>query len=231
MLWGQRVGAGAAASLFAALMAGSLAGCNLLKPKKAYGESCTLGTDCASLDCVAQGSVCTKDCLYDRECGDGWVCRQKTDGPGDHCAKPVGAIPNGTCMDSNDCQHGHCLKRTGEDMMPGICSKFCANPDECPAGMKICDLINDTAVNKMCLPGDAAAPATQRPKFSQPVVKQPVVGGPAFQPRPIATPAPTPTPVPTPTVAAPQPTPTTGPAIAPRTSLTIKPRTPAPAKK
>ncbi len=114
--------------------------------------------------------------------------------------------------------------------MPGVCSKFCTSPDDCPTGMKICDLINDTAVNKMCIPGDAAAPPTQRPVFSQPAIKKPVVPGqPAFAPRPLTT---TPVVAPTPTIAAPAPTPTptptptvtTPPATKP--GLIIKPRTP-----
>lgn len=227
MLFGRWMGASVMAGAFAASMAGSLLGCNLLKPKKAYGESCTMPTDCVSMDCVSYGSVCTKDCIYDKDCGDGWVCRQKEDGPGEHCAKPVGAAPNGTCMDASDCQNGHCLKRVGQDMMPGVCSKFCTSPDDCPAGMKICDLINDTAVNKMCIPGDAAAPVAQRPVFSQPAIKKPVVTGqPAFAPKPTAT---TPVIAPTPTVAAPTPTPTpvaTTPPPTGKPTLVIKPRTP-----
>jgi hypothetical protein len=226
-LFGRWLGASVMAGAFVAGVLGSMLGCNLIRPKKAFGESCTMNTDCASMDCVAQGSACTKDCVFDRDCGDGWVCRQKDDSPGDHCAKPVGNPPFGTCMSSGDCQNAHCLKRVGEDLMPGVCSKFCTSPDDCPAGMKICDLINDTAVNKMCIPGDATAPVTARPKFSQPAIKQPVVAGqPAFAPKPMTTAA-TPV-VPTPTVTTPPPAPTptvTAPANTARPSITIKPRT------
>ncbi|MFO0760942.1 MAG: hypothetical protein U0359_30980 [Byssovorax sp.] len=219
-LFGRWAGASVMAGAFAAAMAGSLLGCNLLRPKKAYGESCTMNTDCASMDCVAEGSMCTKDCVYDRDCGDGNVCRQKEETPGDHCAKPIGNPAAGTCMNSGDCQNGHCLKRVGEDMLPGICSRFCVTPDDCPAGMKICDKINDTAVNKMCIPGDAAAPVAQRPSFVQPTVKKPVTPGqPAFTARPAIT-----TPTPVVTTPAPTPQPTTPPPTG-KPTLVIKPRT------
>jgi len=160
----QRVGVAAAASLLVAVMAASSAGCDFLKPKakKVFAEACSLDSDCESLDCAGQSGVCSKACTYNTECGGDLVCRQKDDGSGDHCAKPVGQHLNGSCMDPGDCENGHCLKHVGEDNAPGICSRFCAASADCPDGMKICDTISDTGVLKMCLPGNVGAPA---PKF------------------------------------------------------------------
>src|SRR5512132_4350977 len=163
MAWAQRVGVMAAASVLAAMTVASASGCNFLKPKakKAFTETCSLDTDCESLDCAGQGNICSKPCTYNKDCGGGYVCRQKDDGSGDHCASAVGQLPNGSCMDPGDCENAHCLKRVGEDNAPGICSRFCAGPEDCPDGMKICDVISDTGVLKMCLPGGAGAPVAK----------------------------------------------------------------------
>ncbi len=150
----RRLGVAMAASVLAAVMA---TGCGFLKPKsnKAYAEACVVDSDCASLDCAGQGNVCSKACQYNADCGGTMVCRQKDDGSGDHCAQPVGVKLNGTCMAPSDCENGHCLKHVGEDNAPGICSRFCTAPADCPDGMKICDSISDTGALKMCLPGGA----------------------------------------------------------------------------
>jgi hypothetical protein len=207
-----------AAGIFMAVATASAGGCGFLKPKKrAFAEACSSDTDCESLDCAAQGNICTKACTYNKECGGDYVCRQKDDGTADHCATAVGAAPNGTCMEPSDCQNGHCLKHVGEETSPGICSRYCTGPDDCPDGMKICDSISDTGTLKMCLPGAAGTPATARP---------------VFRPAPKAT---VKVPVPVATVTAPTGTQTvTGPSLTARTSLppasaapTVKPTAPA----
>ena len=160
----QRTGVVAAASLLAMMAAASASGCGFLKrsqANKAFAETCSLDSDCASLDCVGQGNICSKPCTYNKDCGGAFVCRQKDDGSGDHCAAAVGQPANGGCMDPSDCESGHCLKRVGEDASPGICSRFCLGPEECPDGMKICDVISDTGVLKMCLPGGAGTPVAK----------------------------------------------------------------------
>src|SRR5215471_9172944 len=71
-----------------ALTVGSLAGCNLLKPKKkgAFNEACQNDIDCESMSCSPYGSICTKDCTYDKDCGGDLVCRAKDIGTGDYCS-------------------------------------------------------------------------------------------------------------------------------------------------
>jgi len=152
------------AGVFAALIAGSMGGCKLLKKeKKAFGETCTVDTDCDSLHCSTFGNVCSKTCTYDKDCGGDMVCRGAgEEGAMNLCAKPLGNPPNGGCMTGNDCQHGWCLKKTGEANEPGICSKYCQGADDCPAGMKICATISDSGLLKFCLPGDEKSPP---PKF------------------------------------------------------------------
>jgi hypothetical protein len=157
-----------------AMMAGTLffavagGGCDLLKgkEKKPFGEECKIDTDCESLKCQTFGSICTKTCGLDSECGGDLVCRDDDQGAGHFCAKPVGQAPNGVCNNAPDCQHGHCLKRVGQQDQPGICSKLCATPADCPAGMKICDAISDSGAIKFCLPGDEATPPAARPVFA-----------------------------------------------------------------
>jgi hypothetical protein len=154
----RRLGVTVAASVLAAMMAASVVGCSFLKPKakKAFAETCAVDADCESLDCAGQGTVCSKPCQYNADCGGALVCRQKDDGSGEHCAGAVGVKLNGACMDPSDCENGHCLKHVGEDTAPGICSRFCTAPADCPDGMKICDTISDTGTLKMCLPGGVA---------------------------------------------------------------------------
>lgn len=159
----QRTGV-VAASLLAMMTAAIVSGCGFLKKtegNKAFAETCSLDSDCASHDCVGQGNICSKPCTYNKDCGGGYVCRQKDDGSGDHCASAVGQTINGSCMDPSDCESGHCLKRVGQDASPGICSRFCLAPEDCPDGMKVCDTISDTGVLKMCLPGGAGVPVAQ----------------------------------------------------------------------
>ncbi len=149
---------------FAALMIASLAGCSLLKPKpkKALGQDCTDDLGCDSLTCSTVGNICSHSCTYDKDCKDtgaGNVCRRKDDG-GNWCSKPVGTAPNGSCMNASDCQHNECLKRIGQESQPGICSKYCQTPDDCPNGMKVCLSISDSGLIKVCLPGDGSASAS-----------------------------------------------------------------------
>jgi len=150
------------------------AGCGLLKPKekKPFGADCKNDLDCESLECSTYGSICTKSCTYDSECGGDLVCRDNDKGAGNLCAKAVGVAPNGACMNPPDCQHGHCLKKVGEQNEPGICSKFCQTPAECPDHMKICASISDSGLVKFCLPGEAGAAPTQ--KFAPPPPKKQV---------------------------------------------------------
>ncbi len=189
----QRVGMMMAASLLAAMTVASASGCSFLKPKdkKAFTETCSLDSDCESLDCAGQGNICSKPCTYNKDCGGGYVCRQKDDGSGDHCAAAVGQLMNGSCMDPGDCESGHCLKRVGEDNAPGICSRFCAGAEDCPDGMKICNVISDTGVLKMCLPGGAGTPVA---KFGTVPRKVTATTKPTATVPPVV-PAPTPAPV------------------------------------
>jgi hypothetical protein len=182
----RRLGVGVAASVLVAVMAASAVGCGFLKPKtkKAFAETCAVDSDCDSLDCAGQGNVCSKACQYNADCGGTLVCRQKDDGSGDHCTQPVGVKLNGSCMDPSDCENGHCLKHVGEDNAPGICSRFCAAPADCPDGMKICDTISDTGVLKMCLPGGApGVPVAKFGTVPRSTVAKPVV----TVPPPVAT--------------------------------------------
>jgi hypothetical protein len=215
MLWSRRMGAGVGAAVFAALMAGSLGGCKLLKPKekKAFGADCVTDLDCESLTCSTTGNICTKSCTYDADCGGDIVCRRKDDNSGNWCSKAIGTPPGGSCMNTWDCQHNECLKYVGKEDQPGLCTKYCKNSDDCPAGQKICEKISDTGMLKVCLPGDPAAAPSARPQFSPtpqtprgtPAPRRqptpPPQAQPQPQPRQDATPAKTATPTrhPTPT--------------------------------
>ena len=165
-----RSGARAAAALLAGLGL-TLAlgtGCGFLKKeKKAFGEDCAVATDCESGECATYGSICSKNCTYDGECGSGLVCRARDDGPGNLCSKAQGLAPNQSCKTPPECDHGHCLKRVGQQDQAGICSLYCQTADDCPAGMKVCDSISDSGSLKFCLPG-GDMPAAERPKFSAP---------------------------------------------------------------
>lgn len=151
------------------------AGCKLLKPdtKKQFGEECTQDADCESTECATYGSVCTKNCTYDKECGGGYVCRARDGKPGDACAKPTGNAVGQTCQTASECQNGYCLKPVGQADSLGFCSGHCETSDDCPANYKICLGISDSGNLKMCLPGDPAAAGTvEPPKF---VAPRPVV--------------------------------------------------------
>ncbi|AUX33576.1 MULTISPECIES: hypothetical protein [Sorangium] len=125
--------------------------------KKGVGEACADGAECASSVCAAIGGVCSKGCRVDRECGAGYVCRSRDDGPDGVCSKPQGRAPGEACMTAVECQHGRCLHRAGALDQPGHCSAYCESADDCPAGLKICEEIADSAGRKMCLPGEGGA--------------------------------------------------------------------------
>lgn len=187
---------GAVAVVLASVVAGSLGGCKLLKPKekKAFGADCQDDLDCESLTCSTTGNICSKSCTYDKDCGGDLVCRRKDDGSGQWCSKAVGTAPNGSCMTTSDCQHNQCLKYVGKDDQPGICSKFCGSPDDCPDGMKICAQISDSGLLKVCIPGDPKADPSSRPQFAPapitPRGKAPVAHPPPHPPPPAPPPAP-----------------------------------------
>jgi hypothetical protein len=145
------------------------AGCDLLKSKskKPFGEECAADADCESLECATYGSICTKSCTYDKDCGGSFVCRAKDVGSGNQCSKPSGAAPNGSCNSSQDCQHGICLKKEGDTAAAGVCSKYCDAVGDCPGGMKVCEAVSGGSI-KMCLPFDETAPAAERPVFVAP---------------------------------------------------------------
>ncbi len=165
----MKAGRGAAAAMLGVLaLAIAGGGCGLLKKKKAFGEACAQAEDCESLECASVGSICSKTCTFDKECGDGLVCRAKDDGTGNVCSKSQGSAPNASCMLPSECDHGHCLKRVGQQDQPGICSMHCQTTDECPAGMKVCEAISDSEGVKFCLPGGDTG---TKPKFTAPKPK------------------------------------------------------------
>jgi hypothetical protein len=207
LLWWRRLSGGVGALVFASLLAGTAGGCNLLKPKpkKPLGGDCTDDLGCDSLTCSTVGNICSHSCTYDKDCADvtkDAVCRRKDDGSGQWCSKPVGAPPNGSCMNGNDCQHNECLKRVGQETQPGICSKYCASPDDCPAGMKICVSISDSGLLKVCIPGDPSTAGSGAASAFAPAPRTPGGAGqsaaspkkPAATPPPPAAPAPAPPP-------------------------------------
>lgn len=163
-VWSRRVGGGLGIALFAALMALSLGGCK--KKKKAFGVECATDLDCESLTCSTTGNICSKTCTYDADCGGDLVCRRKDDNSGNWCSTAIGTPPNGSCMNTWDCQHNECLKYVGKEDQPGLCTKYCQSSNDCPAGMKNCEKISDTGMLKVCLPGDPAAAPSARPQFS-----------------------------------------------------------------
>jgi hypothetical protein len=229
----RKAAAAVVAGVVFAFMASSLGGCGLLKPKakKPFGEACTVDTDCDTLQCSPYGSICSKDCVYDKDCGGDLVCRSKDTGVGDFCSKSVGQPPNGVCMSASDCANGHCLKRVGQEDGPGICSKNCQNGDDCPAGMKICESISDSGMLKMCLPGDPAGAPADRPKFN-PAPKKTTTTSAPIVPKvivPTATAVTTGNPLPTATATA-APTATAKPSGTPVSPLPRKPPPPPPKK-
>jgi hypothetical protein len=159
-----------------ALFSASSGGCDLLKSKsekKAFNEACAQATDCESGECATYGSICTKSCTFDKDCGTGLVCRVKEVGSGNECSKPYGIAPgpSAACNAASECQHAQCLRKVGETTGAGICSKFCSDATDCPDGMKICESISDSGALKMCLPGDPTAPPAARPVFVAPKPK------------------------------------------------------------
>src|SRR6185312_13836338 len=72
-------------------------GCKLKRDKRGFGEECVNAEDCTSEMCTTFGSICTKACTYDRECGKNLVCRSDGSAAGNSCAKPLGAPINGAC--------------------------------------------------------------------------------------------------------------------------------------
>ena len=188
----SRVGAGMGALVLAALVAGSLGGCKLFKPKekKLLGAECVNDLDCDSLTCSTTGNVCSQTCTYDKDCAGapGLVCRRKDDSSGNWCSTTIGVAPGGSCSNTWDCQHNECLKYVGKEDQPGLCTKYCATTDDCPAGQKICEKISDTGMLKVCLPGDPAAAASARPQFSP--TPQTPRGTPAPRPQPRPQPQP-----------------------------------------
>jgi hypothetical protein len=147
----------------------SAAGCGLFsKDKKQFGEDCTSDTDCDSLECAKYGSVCTKSCSYDKECGSGFVCRAKDGLPGSSCAKPTGNPNGSSCNNAAECQSGDCLKPVGQSDAAGFCSNHCETADECPSGYKTCLSISDSGALKYCLPDAPSSPTATVPKFVAP---------------------------------------------------------------
>ena len=147
-------------------------GCGFLKQeepeKKAFGVACAKDTDCASLQCAATGSICTKSCTYDKDCGDGLVCRAKDTGSGLECSKAAGSKVGATCATAAECDHGFCLKKADAPSEPGFCSATCQGPGECPEGYKLCDTLTASDTTKMCILGDDRIPIGERPKFTAP---------------------------------------------------------------
>jgi hypothetical protein len=125
------------------------------RPPKAgaFGARCDADRDCASGACATTGNVCTKPCAVDAECGGRLVCRRKDDDTGNWCSAPVGAAPGEACMNTWDCQHNLCLHYIGREDQPGLCSRYCGEAGDCPAGMKICQKVSDSGLLKLCLPG------------------------------------------------------------------------------
>jgi hypothetical protein len=168
---GRFIGALAALAVFLPLM--TAAGCKLFnKEKKPFGEDCQSDMDCESLECATYGSVCTKACTYDRECGSGFVCRARDGGrAGDACAKPTG-VPNGqACNNAAECQSGNCLKPVGQNDALGFCSTHCETDADCPENHKLCMSISDSGQIKFCLPGGGGSAnigGNEPPKFVAP---------------------------------------------------------------
>lgn len=149
------------------------AGCDMMKSgssKKAFNEACVKDTDCESGECATYGSICSKSCTYDKDCGGDLVCRVKDVGTGNQCSRPAGKAPGATatCVNASECQHAKCLKRAEDPAGAGVCSKYCEDAAECPAGMKLCATISDSGALKLCLPGDEKTAATASTTFTAP---------------------------------------------------------------
>jgi len=164
----QRAVAGLVVGLVAALSISSIEGCKP-KPKGALGADCNDASDCESALCSEATGVCSKACTYDKDCTGGLICHAMND-THNECNKPEGQQVGGSCMNGGDCANGICLHYVGKEAQPGICSKYCQAPDDCPNNYKICDKISDLGLLKVCIPGDPAKAATsaEKPKFSKP---------------------------------------------------------------
>ncbi len=164
---------GALALLAVFLPLSTLAGCKLLnREKKAFGEDCTTDLDCEGMECATYGSVCTKTCVFDKECGSGYVCRARDGKPGDACAKPTGNPLGQSCNNPSECQSGNCLKPVGQGDAVGFCSAHCETEADCPESYKFCHSISDSGSVGFCLPGGSGGTeipgATARPIFVAP---------------------------------------------------------------
>jgi hypothetical protein len=149
--------------------------CNLVKPKekKKFGETCEGPFDCESTKCNRErGNICTKSCKADDDCAPDFVCAGDPTGTGGSCAKKQGN-PTGTpCRDRDECDHGTCLKKGGEQT--GFCSQRCKSGNDCPDGYKVCERISDMGAQEVCLPGDAPAAAPAKPGAApKPAAKPP----------------------------------------------------------
>lgn len=221
MVGTKKLIAGVVVSVGLALLGGSFMGCKP-KAKKPLGEACSNDTDCESLECSPYGSICSKDCTYDKDCGGDLVCRYKDDGNGSFCSKAVGNPPMGSCMQPSECANALCLHKVGQEDQPGICSRNCQTGDDCIAGMKICDSISDSGALKVCLPGDPAGPASARPSFAPPKKPTKIAV--------TATPTATTPPKPTVTLAPPNTAAPTATATAKASAGPLKPPPPPPKK-
>jgi hypothetical protein len=158
--------------MLAALLGAS--GCGLLEgkkeeaaAKKEIGQECAKDADCASGQCATVGGVCSKGCTYDRECGEGLVCRAR-DAGGMQCSKPQGIKVGANCSNGSECDHGTCVKRADAPDAPGFCSRTCQGSEDCVDGFKLCATISDNDTTKMCLQGDDKIPIGERPKYTAP---------------------------------------------------------------
>ncbi|MFO0592129.1 MAG: hypothetical protein U0441_31590 [Polyangiaceae bacterium] len=133
----------------------TVAGCKLFnRSKKQFGEDCTTDLDCDSMECATYGSICTKTCVFDKECGSGYVCRARDGKPGDACAKPTGNATGQNCTNASECATGNCLKPVGSDASTvGFCSAHCQTDADCPENFKVCHDISDSGGVGFCLPG------------------------------------------------------------------------------
>ena len=169
---GAKIGGALVLAATFALLQASV-GCGLLsqekeEQKKAFGVECAKDIDCESSSCAPYGSICTKGCTYDRDCGDTLVCRSKDSGTGLLCSKPAGSKVGASCMTATECDHGFCLKKAGAADQPGFCSRTCQSQGDCPDGYKLCDTIADNGDTKVCIIGDDKIPIGERPQFTAP---------------------------------------------------------------
>jgi hypothetical protein len=124
-------------------------------PLRPYLADCTLGTECASGQCVPDLStgarVCSKTCTVDSQCADWHFCVQATLGAAGFCAwDDTGrACTNDTsgncafaCLSSNPTSTGHCthLCRTAADCAGGYGCVYSAAGD--PTSPKVCAWTN-----------------------------------------------------------------------------------------